>query len=158
MTSLYIHGLGQTPSVWQPVLRLMNTPANCAQPDLASMVCAKPTTYTNLYKAFAQLCDASAAPLMLCGPFAGRGACASLRRGTSRARRCPCSHCAAIQNAEAPFKDAEHSISHHACIRVPGNRIFKGAVYRAVRQYDRAGFHRRFASYHLPRLGGMRQS
>lgn len=36
MTSLYIHGLGQTPSVWQPVLRLMNTPANCAQPDLSS--------------------------------------------------------------------------------------------------------------------------
>lgn len=67
MTSLYIHGLGQTPSVWQPVLRLMNTPANCAQPDLALMVCAEPTTYTNLYKAFAQLCDASAAPLMLCG-------------------------------------------------------------------------------------------
>ena len=67
MTSLYIHGLGQTPSVWQPVLRLMNTPANCAQPDLASMVCAEPTTYTNLYNAFAQRCDASAAPLMLCG-------------------------------------------------------------------------------------------
>lgn len=67
MTPLYIHGLGQTPSVWKPVLRLMNTPADCAQPDLASMVCAEQTTYNNLYKAFAQLCDASPAPLMLCG-------------------------------------------------------------------------------------------
>lgn len=66
MTQLYIHGLGQTPSVWQPVLRLMHAP-DCIQPDLASMICAGKATYANLYTAFSALCDASAAPLSLCG-------------------------------------------------------------------------------------------
>ena len=67
MKQLYIHGLGQTPAVWHPVLRLLNTSADCAEPDLASLVCNQPTTYANLYSAFARLCDESGAKLALCG-------------------------------------------------------------------------------------------
>lgn len=67
MKQLYIHGLGQTPCVWQPVLHLINAPADCSRPDLASLVCAGQTTYDNLYNAFARLCDESGAKLALCG-------------------------------------------------------------------------------------------
>lgn len=67
MKQVYVHGLGQTPSSWEPVLRLLDAPADCVCPDLAKLVPAGEVTYSKLYGAFAQLCDGLEAPLALCG-------------------------------------------------------------------------------------------
>lgn len=67
MRQVYIHGLGQTPDSWEPVLHLLDAPADCICPDLAKMVSARETTYPALYRAFARFCDRLEAPLMLCG-------------------------------------------------------------------------------------------
>ena len=67
MKQVYIHGLGQTPDSWEPVLRLLGAPEDCACPDLTKMVPVEETTYPNLYRAFARLCGGLEAPLTLCG-------------------------------------------------------------------------------------------
>ena len=67
MTQVYIHGLGQTPASWGPLLGLLGTPPDCVCPDLTTMVSAGETTYPALYHTFAGLCDGLETPLMLCG-------------------------------------------------------------------------------------------
>ena len=67
MKQVYIHGLGQTPSSWESVLRLLGTPADCLCPDLAEMASTGEAAYPCLYRAFSRLCDALEAPLALCG-------------------------------------------------------------------------------------------
>ena len=67
MRQVYVHGLGQTPSSWAPVLRLMGAPEDCVCPDLTKLVPGKETTYPQLYRTFARLCDGLEAPLALCG-------------------------------------------------------------------------------------------
>ena len=67
MTQIYLHGLGQTPASWDPLLRLMDAPEDPLLPDLTKLVPAGDTTYPALYSAIAQRCDQADAPLALCG-------------------------------------------------------------------------------------------
>ena len=67
MRQVYVHGLGQTPAIWEPVLRRLDAPGDRACPDLAAMAPDRETTYPALYHAFSQLCNGLEAPLALCG-------------------------------------------------------------------------------------------
>lgn len=67
MTQVYVHGLGQTPASWGPVLSLLDASDEPVCPDLTQLVSAKEINYSHLYGAFAQFCDNLEAPLALCG-------------------------------------------------------------------------------------------
>ena len=67
MKRIFVHGLGQTPAGWEPVLCLLDGQPDCACPDLAKLVPAGEVTYPRLFRAFARLCDGAEAPLALCG-------------------------------------------------------------------------------------------
>ena len=67
MRQVYIHGLGQTASSWEPVLHLLGAPESSVCPDLAKLVSTEKAIYPALYHAFARLCDGLEEPLMLCG-------------------------------------------------------------------------------------------
>lgn len=66
MRQVYIHGLGQTPASWEPLLHLLD-PSDAVCPDLTRMVSAEDATYSTLYHAFTHFCDGLEAPLALCG-------------------------------------------------------------------------------------------
>ena len=57
MKRIFVHGLGQTPAGWEPVLRLLDGQPDCACPDLAELAPAGEVTYPGLFRAFARFCD-----------------------------------------------------------------------------------------------------
>lgn len=67
MRQIFVHGLGQTPASWEPVLCLLDTRSGCACPDLAELVPDGEVTYPGLFRAFSRFCDRWEAPLALCG-------------------------------------------------------------------------------------------
>lgn len=67
MTQVYIHGLGQTPASWDLVLSRLDASDESVCPDLTQLVSGKEINYSQLYGAFATLCDNLEAPLSLCG-------------------------------------------------------------------------------------------
>lgn len=67
MKQVYIHGLGQTPASWEPVLHLLDTSSDAICPDLTKMVSAEDATYSTLYHSFTRFCDGLETPLALCG-------------------------------------------------------------------------------------------
>ena len=67
MTQVYIHGLGQTPASWGPLLERLDTPPERVCPDLTELVSAGAAVYPALFRAFARYCDGLEGPLALCG-------------------------------------------------------------------------------------------
>lgn len=63
MTTIFLHGLGQTPASWDAVIRQLGGEA----PDLFAPVRGGTASYGELYRAFAGYCEAREAPLRLCG-------------------------------------------------------------------------------------------
>ncbi|HIY20311.1 MAG TPA: alpha/beta hydrolase, partial [Candidatus Flavonifractor merdigallinarum] len=62
MKQVYIHGLGQTPASWEPVLHLLDTSSDAICPDLTKMVSAEDATYSTLYHSFTRFCDGLETP------------------------------------------------------------------------------------------------
>ena len=79
MTGVYLHGLGQSPSDWQAVLRNWGGQFLC--PDLARWGCA----YETLYARFSALCRDLSGPLHLCG--LSLGGMLALRYGAEHPER-----------------------------------------------------------------------
>lgn len=67
MKSIFIHGLGQTPSSWEGVTAHMNNQDEILCPDIMSWLCGKSCCYETLYSAFEGLCQREGEPLRLCG-------------------------------------------------------------------------------------------
>ena len=68
MTYVFLHGLGQTPAAWQPVLRRLapeNTAVFC--PDLAALVPGPAPDYPSLLAALEEQLAPLPSPLHLCG-------------------------------------------------------------------------------------------
>ena len=68
MKRIYIHGLGQTASSWNPVLDALPVTSDqniCL--DLSAIIKKQQTTYSNLYAAFADFCDTQSEGIVLCG-------------------------------------------------------------------------------------------
>ena len=58
MKYLYLHGLGQNADSWNKVTRATEVLDNSVCLDLAEMVKGKAATYSTLYSAFSQMCNA----------------------------------------------------------------------------------------------------
>lgn len=67
MQTIFIHGLGQTPSSWDKTISCLTEQINAQCPDLSSLLKGVESTYGNLYRAFAAYCDEFPEPINLCG-------------------------------------------------------------------------------------------
>ena len=66
MYTIFIHGLGQTPSSWDQVISFLEV-EQIGCPDLFSFAKGRATTYENMYQAFRNYCSCFDEPLGLCG-------------------------------------------------------------------------------------------
>ena len=67
MTTVFLHGLGQTPKSWDGTIGLLPPDENSHCPDLLGLITDKESTFQNLYAAFSAYCDALPGKLRLCG-------------------------------------------------------------------------------------------
>lgn len=67
MKYLYLHGLGQNADSWNKVTGIINMLDNTMCLDFPEMLRDKPVTYSNLYTAFSEICDAEREDIILCG-------------------------------------------------------------------------------------------
>ena len=67
MTTVFLHGLGQTAASWDEALALLPEAGDCRCPELPEMLSGKAATYQNLYAALEQFCNALPGQLTLCG-------------------------------------------------------------------------------------------
>lgn len=67
MKRIFVHGLGQSPAVWEETLRSLGSGEEAVCPDLAALVRGREAAYGNLYKAFSDFCGGFGGPLDLCG-------------------------------------------------------------------------------------------
>lgn len=67
MKYIFLHGLGQTPSSWNDVVKFIDNPADVLCPDLALLLRDREINYSNLYTAFSEYCMELAEPFHICG-------------------------------------------------------------------------------------------
>ena len=67
MKYVYLHGLGQNADSWNKVTRTMKALENSVCLDLTEMVKGKAATYSALYSAFSEMCNAYHEDIILCG-------------------------------------------------------------------------------------------
>lgn len=67
MKSIFVHGLGQTPSSWEKTMENMLVQSDKSAPHLFDMIRSKESIYTNLYTAFSTYCDGCSGELDICG-------------------------------------------------------------------------------------------
>lgn len=65
MSTVLLHGLGQTPESWNAVSRALGTKVRC--PALFALPRPSEVTYGNLYRALDAYCEELEGPLRLCG-------------------------------------------------------------------------------------------
>lgn len=65
MTTIFLHGLGQTPASWDAVRRTFGGQVLC--PDLFAPAWSGGVSYQELYRSFAGYCETLDGPLQLCG-------------------------------------------------------------------------------------------
>lgn len=67
MKYFYLHGLGQSADSWNKVTAATDAVDNSVCLDLAEMVKGKAATYSTLYSAFSEMCNAENEDIILCG-------------------------------------------------------------------------------------------
>lgn len=67
MDYIYLHGLGQTASSWQPVLSQLDAPGKSICLDLPELIKGTEATYSRLYAVVCAACDAASDSVALCG-------------------------------------------------------------------------------------------
>lgn len=69
MKYLYLHGLGQSADSWNGVIRTVEAGAadNSVCLNLPEMLRGRTVSYSNLYAAFSEICDAEKEEIILCG-------------------------------------------------------------------------------------------
>ena len=67
MTTVFLHGLGQTPESWQPVLSQLPPEGDYRCPSLPELLAGKPVCYQNLYTALEAYCGEIDGKFCLCG-------------------------------------------------------------------------------------------
>lgn len=67
MRSIFLHGLGQTPSSWEQTILLLRGSSSIDCPDLSELLCGSAANYQNLYRAVHAYCERFSDPVQLCG-------------------------------------------------------------------------------------------
>lgn len=66
MTTVFLHGLGQTPKSWEKTARLLSHAGKCLIPDLTKTG-EEPLTYGGIYSRLCKTLDGADKPISLCG-------------------------------------------------------------------------------------------
>lgn len=67
MPTIFLHGLGQNPAVWDKTLAHLPQEPSPFCPDLSAFLTDEPASYDTLYRNFKQYCDRFQEPLSFCG-------------------------------------------------------------------------------------------
>lgn len=67
MTTVLLHGLGESPESWAPVLQVLSPEGDYRCPSLLDFLAGQKATYQNLYSAFCAYCDNLPKKFHLCG-------------------------------------------------------------------------------------------
>lgn len=67
MKRIFVHGLGQSPAVWEKTILLLGSGEEAVCPDLSALVRGREAVYGNLYEAFSGFCGGFDGPISLCG-------------------------------------------------------------------------------------------
>lgn len=67
MQYIFIHGLGQNSSSWDKVVSFLPKSSSLLCPDLWALLANDEYTFSNLYRAFKDYCNAIPGPVNLCG-------------------------------------------------------------------------------------------
>lgn len=67
MTTVFLHGLGQTGASWNETVALLPNENVCLCPNLSELLVGKQATFQNLYAGFESYCDRISGTFCLCG-------------------------------------------------------------------------------------------
>lgn len=67
MTTVFLHGLGQTGASWDETIALLPNENVCLCPNLSELLVGKQATFQNLYAGFESYCDRISGTFCLCG-------------------------------------------------------------------------------------------
>ena len=67
MTTVFLHGLGQTGASWNEAIALLPNENVCLCPNLSELLVGKQATFQNLYAGFESYCDRISGTFCLCG-------------------------------------------------------------------------------------------
>lgn len=67
MTTVFLHGLGQTGASWNETIALLPNENVCLCPNLSELLVGKQATFQNLYAGFESYCDRISGTFCLCG-------------------------------------------------------------------------------------------
>ena len=67
MTTVFLHGLGQTGASWNKTIALLPNENVCLCPNLSELLVGKQATFQNLYAGFESYCDRISGTFCLCG-------------------------------------------------------------------------------------------
>lgn len=67
MRYVFVHGLGQSPFIWDQTISYMGETTQVLQPDLFDLLKNKETTYNNLYLDFCECLEKNSEPVILIG-------------------------------------------------------------------------------------------
>ena len=65
--TIFLHGLGQTPSSWSKTIENIGIEERAVCPNLSTLVQGRETNYKNLYAAFSDICNEHSEKVNLCG-------------------------------------------------------------------------------------------
>lgn len=67
MTTVFLHGLGQTGASWDETIALLPNENVCLCPNLSELLVGKQASFQNLYAGFESYCDRISGTFCLCG-------------------------------------------------------------------------------------------
>ena len=67
MTTVFLHGLGQTGASWNEAIALLPNENVCLCPNLSELLVGKQASFQNLYAGFESYCDRISGTFCLCG-------------------------------------------------------------------------------------------
>ena len=67
MTTVFLHGLGQTGASWNETIALLPNENVCLCPNLSELLVGKQASFQNLYAGFESYCDRISGTFCLCG-------------------------------------------------------------------------------------------
>lgn len=67
MTTVFLHGMGQTGASWNETIALLPNENVCLCPNLSELLVGKQATFQNLYAGFESYCDRISGTFCLCG-------------------------------------------------------------------------------------------
>ena len=132
MKYLYLHGLGQNADSWNKVTSATEVSENSACLDLAEMVKGKVATYSALYSAFSEMCNAENEDIILCGLSLGSVLALNYAIDYPQKVKALVLIAAQYKMPARLLKLQKYAVSFYAAVNVSTNWIWKTRFYKFV--------------------------